>query len=297
MSPPLATTPPGSGSRLRDEAAPSPSARAGAREALIASGILVVLLGAGKPLAALVPFGADVLFTVVAGYQLYVPLWLVQARGEAPESHGIHAHGLLLGPIAWLRARVVRRLRAQGRRRRRGAVRGLLAHYGRGASFRPRAFAADMGRALVVALVTFPPFLIGHHLWWTMLAPEGAKVLFVPHLPADLASVLFKNTLLVALPEEMFYRGFVETRLERLWPTRWFVLGVPIGRAVIVASAFFALGHFAGEWNPARLGPFFPAFVFSMLRRKSDSIAGAVVYHGLSNAFSTVLWGSTIVTR
>jgi membrane protease YdiL (CAAX protease family) len=273
---------------------------AGAREALIASCVLVLLLGAGKPLATLVPFGADVLFTLVAGYQLYVPLWLVQARGEAPESHAIHVHGLLLGPIAWLRARVVRRARAGRRRmaRKRGRfLRATLAHYGRGASFRPGPFFADVGRALLVALITFPPFIVAHHLWWQLLASPGANVLFVPHLPPDLGVLLLKNTLLVALPEEMFYRGFVETRLERLWPTRRFILGVPLGKTVIVASAFFALGHFAGEWNPARFGPFFPAFVFSMLRRKSGSILGPVLYHGMSNAFSTVLWGSTVVTR
>jgi membrane protease YdiL (CAAX protease family) len=219
-----------------------------------------------------------------------VPLWLVQARGEAPESHGLHAHGALLGPIAALRRFVVARSRGRA-----GLVRRALAHYGRGAAFRPRPFCADVGRALLVALVTFPPFLVGHHLWWTYWAPPGGQVSFALNVPPDLLAIVAKNVVLVALPEEMFYRGFVETRLDRLWPTKRTVLGVPLSRTVFVASAFFAVGHFAGEWNPARLGPFFPAFVFSMLTRKSGSIAGAVLYHGLSNAFSAVLWGSTLL--
>jgi hypothetical protein len=105
-------------------------------------------------------------------------------------------------------------------------------------------------------------------------------------VPDDLHLVLLKNTFLIALPEELFYRGFVEHRLERHWPTRLFPIGVPLGRTVVLSSALFALGHFVGEWNPARLGPFFPAFLFSLLTRRSGCIAGAVCYHGLSNAFS-----------
>lgn len=261
----------------------------GAREALQAGVGLLVLLAVGKSFASFVPYGADAVFTAAAAFQLYVPLWLIQRRGELPESHFIHVHGLLLGTVASVRRRVVVARRRRGARRR-GALDEWLAHYGRGARFRPRAFVEDIGRALLVAVITFAPFAVGHHFWQVMLAGEGASVVFRPTLPPDLAAIVLKNVFLVALPEELFYRGFLETRLERAWPTRRFVLGVPLGRAVIVASAMFALGHWLGEWgNPARLGPFFPAFVFSMLTRRGGSIAGAVLYHGLSNAFSATL--------
>lgn len=264
--------------------APDSDPGRGAREALIAAGALLVLLGGGKHLVAAVGFG-EIFFTAVAAYQIYVPLWLTQRRGEAPESHGIHAHGLLLGPIAALRARVVRGMR---RRRARGArgLRRLLALYGRGARFRPMPFLRDMGRALLVGAVTFPPFAIGHHFWMLQFGAPGYH--FV--VPGDIALTLLKNTFLIALPEEMFYRGFVEHRLERLWPTRHLYWVIPVSRTVILASALFAVGHFLGEYNPARLGPFFPAFVFSGLTRRGGSISGAVLYHGMSNAFSSLLF-------
>ncbi len=268
------------------------SDKQGAREALKAGAGLLVLLAVGKSAAGLVPFGADVVFTAAAAFQLYVPLWLIQRRGELPESHFIHVHGLLLGSVAALRRRVVEARRSAGRRgaRRRSGLEEWLAHYGRGARFRPRALASDVGRALLVAVITFAPFAVAHHFWQVAMAGEGAHVTFRPTLPPDLWPLLLKNVFLVALPEELFYRGFLETRLERLWPTRRFVLGVPLGRAVIVASAMFALGHWLGEWgNPARLAPFFPAFLFSMLARRGSSITGAVLYHGLSNAFSATL--------
>lgn len=263
------------------------SPRAGAREALFAAGGLLVALTVGKHIAPFLPKGGDVVFTLAAAYQLYVPLWLIQRRGELPESHAIHVHGLLLGTVAALRRR---RVRARRRARRRStAFDRVLAHYGRGACFRPRAFFADIGRALLVALITFVPFAFGHHLWQLWMAPEGVHVRYVPTLPPGLFAIVLKNTFLVALPEEMFYRGFVETRLERIWPTRIHLLGIPLGRTVVIASALFALGHFLGEYNPARLGPFFPAFLFSMLTRRGGSIAGAVLYHGLSNGFSAAL--------
>lgn len=268
---------------------PPLSSGAGAREAILASLALIVLLGVGKTLMPMVTFGPDVVFTLAAAFQLYVPLWLIQRRGEAPESHAIHAHGLFLGPIAALRARLVRSARRRKKRVSRGLSRAL-AHYGRHARLDGRGLAMSLGLAVVAALITFPPFAVGHALWQEFVVGRSAD--FVWRIPPDLVEIMLRNTFLVALPEELFYRGFVETRLERRFPTRVVVFLIPISRTVILASALFALGHFVGEWNPARLGPFFPAFMFSALTRKSGSITGAVVYHGLSNAFSaTLLFG------
>jgi membrane protease YdiL (CAAX protease family) len=267
----------------------------GAKEALLAAGGLLLLLGVGKSFAGFIPYGADAVFTAAAAYQLYVPLWLIQNHGELPESHAIHIHGLLLGTIAGLRRRRVA-WRRRRRRRRQSRLDRTLAYYGRGAVFRPRALGADLGRALLIAVVTFVPFAVGHHFWQMFNAPPGKYVYYRSTIPPDLFAIWLKNTFLVALPEELFYRGFVETRLERIWPTKRFVLGVPIGRTVIVASAMFALGHYLGEWgNPARLGPFFPAFIFSMLTRRGGSITGAVAYHGLSNAFSATLLAGYVI--
>jgi membrane protease YdiL (CAAX protease family) len=262
---------------------PTTQDRQGAREALIATAGLLLSLWVGKHVAR-VGF-SEVIFTAIAAFQLYVPLWLIQRRGELPESHAIHAHGLILGPIAALRARLVRRRRRRHFRGRPSPVASWLAHYGRGASLRASNLWGDLRRAAVVALLTFPLFALSHHLWQEALGHpwRGFRV------PPDLVSVWAKNTLLIALPEELFYRGFVETRLERVWPTTKMVWGLPLGRTVVLASALFALGHFLGEYNPARLGPFFPAFVFSALTRRSGSITGAVVYHGASNAFSHLL--------
>ena len=94
----------------------------------------------------------------------------------------------------------------------------------------------------------------------------------------------------VALPEETFYRGYLQPRLEAKWPPKTLIFGATVGRAAIVTAALFALGHFLGEWNPLRLGPFFPALVFSWQRNRTGSILGAISFHGLCNIFGEILF-------
>ena len=261
--------------------------RRGAREGLRAAALLLATLWIGKHVAGVLPAGGELVFTAAAALQIYLPLWLIQRGGELPESHRIHVHGLILGPVQALRVRRIR-IRREKKRRARGGVDRLLAEYGRGAHFRAREFRKDLTRVLWVALLTFVPFGFAHHYWQEWML--GRDLVFQPTIPPDLAWVVVRNVLLVALPEELFYRGFLETRLDRIWPSRRAWWGIPLGRSVFVASGIFALGHFLGEYNVARLGPFFPAFLFSMLTRKSGSIAGAMLYHGLSNAFSYALF-------
>lgn len=256
----------------------------------MATGALLLMLALIKPLRGMAPFAPDLVFTAAAGFQLYVPLWLIQRRGEDPKVYGIHAHGLFLGPIAaWRRRRVLSRKRlAREKRRARDSLDDNLAAYGRGARLEPKALAKDLGWALGLMAVTFPPFAVGHHFWLSILSGREARYVF--DLPDNLVTIVLTNLLLVALSEELFYRGFLETRLDRLWKDRFSIFGLPLTRTVFVASALFALGHFAGEWgSPARLAPFFPAFAFSFLARKGSSIFGAVIFHGCSNIYSAVL--------
>ena len=57
-----------------------------------------------------------------------------------------------------------------------------------------------------------------------------------------------------------------------------------------VSSALFALGHFLGEWNPLRLGPFFPALVFAWQRNATGSVVGAIVFHASCNVLGELLF-------
>lgn len=170
----------------------------------------------------------------------------------------------------------------------------------------------DMKIVLILCAITFPPFIIGHHIYMTQ-AHDWVAALgldqwarFIPRRQLDITpptdiyawgaaiwwilQITATHSLGVALPEETFYRGYLQPRLEHRWPAVRRFFGVPLGRAALIAAALFALGHFLGEWNPLRLGPFFPALIFAWQRNATGSIFGAIAYHALCNIIGEVLF-------
>lgn len=101
----------------------------------------------------------------------------------------------------------------------------------------------------------------------------GYQVLFKPTFPLALLSGFLINLVLIAFPEEVFYRGYLQSHSKGL-------LGI------LCLNLLFALGHFLGDYDPARLLPFFPGLLFSWLVYRSGSILGATLYHALCNTFS-----------
>ena len=65
---------------------------------------------------------------------------------------------------------------------------------------------------------------------------------------------LLGQLLLVALPEEVFYRGYLQSRLEMRFPKKSRFLGVMISwPALLWTSTIFAIGHILTVPHPARL--------------------------------------------
>jgi hypothetical protein len=95
--------------------------------------------------------------------------------------------------------------------------------------------------------------------------------------------------LVVALPEELFFRGYLMSRLEERWPSRQSLWGASVGWPLLVSSLLFGLGHFLVDFQPARLAVMVPALVFGWMRRRTGSLAPAAVFHALCNLFSEVL--------
>lgn len=145
---------------------------------------------------------------------------------------------------------------------------------------------ADLGAVAVLAVVTGVPFAIGHHFWQTWWLHRT----LAPRLPEGLLEDVAVQLGVVALAEELFFRGYLQERMERLWPATRTLLGAPFGRAIVGASVVFALAHFAGEYRVDRLGPFFPGLLFGLLRARTRTIVGSTAYHGLCNLLSDVLW-------
>ncbi len=120
-----------------------------------------------------------------------------------------------------------------------------------------------LGTALVAA--DEMPFTAKRGFWW-------------------LLDLILVQLLLVALPEEVFYRGYLQTRLDRLVGRDRRFLGVDVNwTSMLLTSALFALGHFATIPSPHRLAVFFPSLLFGWMRRASGGILAAVLYHAACN--------------
>lgn len=145
---------------------------------------------------------------------------------------------------------------------------------------------ADAGKALgwavAVAVVILPPFWAGYVLWWS---PSQS---FDPGGLPTIDDVL-GQLLVIALPEEAFYRGYLQTALDDAWPPKHRVLGARVGAGLLVASVLFALGHFATLVHPSRLAVFFPSLLFGWLRAKTGGIGSSVAFHATCNLFASFL--------
>jgi hypothetical protein len=159
--------------------------------------------------------------------------------------------------------------------------------------------------ALALAVVLFPPFWIGFAWWW---APRHPFVWMPPASPLD---EVLGQLLVIALPEEAFYRGYVHTALRDALhrrqpasgqalqppptsssgttPHRLNLLRADVGWEIPLTSALFAAGHVLTEPHPNRLAVFFPALVFGWLRARTGGIGAPLLLHALANLFSATL--------
>jgi len=143
--------------------------------------------------------------------------------------------------------------------------------------------ARALGWALALGLLIFPVFWWGYVFWWKPLRP------FSPGALPSLDEEVFGQLLVIALPEEAFYRGYLQTAFDDAWQKRIRVLGAELGPGVVVSSALFAVGHLLTDVHPNRLAVFFPALVFGWLRARTGGIGAAVAFHMLCNLFAAYL--------
>lgn len=113
--------------------------------------------------------------------------------------------------------------------------------------------------------------------------PRPAGPLVLDRSPWWLLEILLVHLVMVALPEEVFYRGFVQTRLAPLFRRRVRLFGASLGPHVVVASALFALSHLVTIPHPYRLAVFFPGLLFGWLRERTGGVLAPALLHAASN--------------
>lgn len=165
-------------------------------------------------------------------------------------------------------------------------------------------FRRDLKWGLAVCAIMVVPVVAGFFLSLELvpLLPESIRAVVIPYtggatdlafrLPDRMWLHVLDQILVVALPEEFFYRGYLQTRLEQAWGKgRTLLLGVPVGAAFWLTQALFALGHL-GEFHPWRLAVFFPSILFGWLRARTGSIGPGIIVHAFSNLLLMTLEAS-----
>lgn len=133
---------------------------------------------------------------------------------------------------------------------------------------------------LVTSVIVFPPFLVGAHLW--QLFVMGYKHFYFAGFPNALQVMAFQ-LLLVALPEEFYFRGYFQSALNLVFERRWNVLGVKLGPAWIITAVVFAICHSIVFYQWWHFSIFFPALVFGYLRERMGTITAPILFHAASN--------------
>jgi membrane protease YdiL (CAAX protease family) len=139
----------------------------------------------------------------------------------------------------------------------------------------------------VVMAAVFLPYALGHYAfarWW-----YGAT--FQLRLPPGFWALMVEQVLVIALPEEFFFRGYLQTQCDQVWgkPNRLF--GARWGIGLPVAAALFAACHVL-YGGPARLIVFFPGVLYGWLRARTESILVPTLYHAGSNLLMQIMLAS-----
>lgn len=170
--------------------------------------------------------------------------------------------------------------------------------------------AAPLGKGLafglgVPLLIIFPIFTSGYMAFYEIVCPsETLRQLALPGacgrydrfaglgwptLDLGLAEFALVQLVVVALPEELFFRGFLLGLLERALPPKRRFLGGGIGWALVISSLAFALIHLPRDGDPRALATFFPGLMFGWMRSTTGSILAPTLAHAASNIFIRVL--------
>ncbi len=136
----------------------------------------------------------------------------------------------------------------------------------------------------LVSLVIFIPLLIANHYF--------QKIAFHAHyFPSYKNSSLWMtftfNVLVVAFPEEFFFRGYLLKRFQQYFQDQKTFLGAQIGKGFFLTAFVFAFSHSLITLRWWHFSIFFPALVFGWLREKTDGLIAPILFHALSNVFAS----------
>ncbi|MDQ3367956.1 MAG: CPBP family intramembrane metalloprotease [Myxococcota bacterium] len=240
------------------------------RDALIAWAIVAALVTVLVQIDVTLPAVGHLGSALVAVLFLYVPVVVAWRRTRALHPHPRAEHAA-------------------------AAATETLDDYG----FHAEPIARGLVTAACAIAAIFPVFALGYFAFYEIacnsellsnLVPRGMcsrygglAGLQAPELTWKLAEFCAVQLVVVALPEELFFRGFLLGLLEQRFPPKYRVLGGGIGWALVISALAFALIHLPKDGDPRALATFFPGLLFGWMRSATGSILASTITHAGSN--------------
>ena len=163
-----------------------------------------------------------------------------------------------------------------------------------------RIFFPDFSFAIAALILFSTPFLLSDRMSGLKWDPSGLLIglvvsaLVLPtyvvlaflltgitiHTDKMTAVFIVLQLFYVALPEEVFFRGYLQEKLGNNL------------KGVVIVSLLFALGHFftlcvasgfAGGYCTQSILTFFPSLIMGYLYARTGTLWGSIIYHFLSN--------------
>lgn len=184
-----------------------------------------------------------------------------------------------------------------------------LDHYG----FHLEPVKRGLVTAAIAIAIIFPVFVVGYFAFYEIACKSDLLANLVPrgmcnryggldavHVPSvswmgnpasSSLSLEFcaVQLIVVALPEELFFRGFLLHLLEKRFPPKRRILGGGVGLALVLSAVAFALIHLPKDGDPRALATFFPGLLFGWMRSATGSIMASTVVHAGSNILVRIL--------
>ena len=145
---------------------------------------------------------------------------------------------------------------------------------------------SDLSRSLTVCLVfsliIFSSALLVNHLFQTHINHFS----YQPGIFLKPYGTFFSQLVMIALPEEFFFRGYLLGRFDEVFGKTRRLLGVAVGPGLLLVSLIFAVSHSLISFAPWHILIFFPALAFGWLREKTGTLTAPILFHTFCNIFS-----------
>ncbi len=153
---------------------------------------------------------------------------------------------------------------------------GLVGHFG-----------GSLREVIRLSLLVFPLFILGYLFYFG----DEVSVGKVTGIQAGWGQMAAYQIFYVGLSEELFFRGYLQQRLDERFGRPYTLFGAKFGSGLIGANLLFAVAHAVPGGSLKNLDVFIPGLLFGWLQARTNATLAPALFHGLSNIVLFTLRG------